>query len=175
MGPRAKLNSRSGADRKGTTNPMKKSVYVLAVVLSVSALWGADAFTGTWKLNPGKSKFEKGKEIREITVVMTEQGANSAVTAKGVQSDGKAISVRYTMPMKGGPMNFTEGGPAAGTAVVAKRVDANTVETTSMLNGKEVGSTRTTVSKDGKTLTRTAKTLDDKGKAVMSTAVLDRQ
>ena len=154
---------------------MKKFIYVLAVVLSVSTLWGADAFTGTWKLNPAKSKFAKGKGVKELTVVMAEQGANSMVTAKGVQSDGTAISVRYSLPMKGGPLNFTEGGPAAGTTVVAKRVDASTVDTTSTLNGKEVGSTHTTVSKDGKTLTRAAKNLDDKGKAVMSTAVLDRQ
>ena len=68
---------------------MKALVFLLAVVFA-GTLWAADAFTGTWKLSPAKSKFPKGFETKEMTVVMVEQGANIAVTAKGVGGDGKA-------------------------------------------------------------------------------------
>ena len=154
---------------------MKKFVYVLGVVLSVGMLWAADAFTGTWKLSPAKSKFPKGFETKEMTVVMTEQGANMAVTAKGVGADGTAISVKYSFPMKGGPVNYTEGAPASGTTVVNKRIDANTFESTITINGKDARTTRAVVSKDGKTFTLTRKGADEKGTAIEGMEFYERQ
>src|ERR1700730_5439827 len=144
---------------------MKKVIDTLA----------AYPFTGTWKLNPAKSTFAKGKEVKELTAVATEQGADSAVTVKGVAAVGKAFSIKYTVPMKGGPINYTESAPAAGTTVVSKRVDANTIESTTTLNGKKVGTTRAVVSKDGKSLTMTHVGFDDKGKAVRNTEIYERQ
>jgi len=144
---------------------MKKVIDTLA----------AYAFTGTWKLNPAKSTFAKGKEVKELTAVATEQGPNSVVTVKGVAAVGKAISIKYTVPMKGGSINYTESAPPAGTTIVSKRVNANTIESTTTLNGRKVGTTRAVVSKDGKTLTMIHRGLDDKGKAVKNTEVYERQ
>jgi hypothetical protein len=154
---------------------MKKFVYVLVVALSVGMLWAADAFSGTWKLNPAKSKFPKGFETKEMTVVMAEQGANMAVTAKGVGTDSKAISVKYSFPMNGGPVHYTEGGPAAGTTVVNKRIDANTFESTITINGKNARTTTAAVSKDGKTFTLTRKGADEKGNAIEGMEFYQRQ
>jgi len=154
---------------------VKKSMYALAVVLSVGSLWAADEFTGTWKLNPAKSKFAKGQEAKELTVVVTEQGGNSMVGVKGVAGDGKAISEKYSFPMKGGPVNYTEGGPPAGTSIVVKRVDANTAESTTTVSGKEAGTSRAVISKDGKTLTMTRKRMDDKSNSLSGTEVYERQ
>jgi hypothetical protein len=154
---------------------MKTFVYVVVVTLSVVTLWAADAFTGTWKLSPAKSKFPKGFETKEMTVVMAEQGANMAVTAKGVGGDGKTISVKYSFPMSGGPVNYTEGGPAFRTAVVNKRIDANTFESTITINGKDSRTTRAAVSKDGKTFTLTRKGADEKGNAIEGVEFYERQ
>lgn len=152
-----------------------KKVCMLFLVLSVGTLWAADAFTGTWKLSPAKSKFPKGFETKEMIVVMAEQGANIAVTAKGVGSDGKPISVKYTFPMKGGPVNYTEGAPAPGTTVVNKRIDANTFESTITINGKDARTTKAVVSKDGKTFTLTRTGADEKGNAIEGMEFYERQ
>ena len=64
---------------------MKKVIDTLA----------AYPFTGTWKLNPAKSTFAKGKEVKELTAVATEQGADSAVTVKGVAAVGTKTAGYY--------------------------------------------------------------------------------
>jgi hypothetical protein len=154
---------------------IKKIVFGLAVLSFVGLLWAADVFTGTWKMNVAKSTFAKGKEVKELTATVVEQGDNAMVTVKGIGGDGKAISTKYTTPIKGGPITYTEGGPAAGTTVVSKRVDVNTLESTASMNGKQVGTSRAVVSADGKTLTMTRKGVDDKGKAVDGVEVYTRQ
>jgi len=154
---------------------IKKIVFGLAVLSFVGLLWAADVFTGTWKMNVAKSTFAKGKEVKELTATVVEQGDNAMVTVKGTGGDGKAISTKYTTPLKGGPITYTEGGQAAGTTVVSKRVDVNTLESTASMNGKQVGTSRAVVSADGKTLTMTRKGVDDKGKAVDGVEVYTRQ
>ena len=154
---------------------IRKIVFGLAGLSFVGLLWAADAFTGTWKMNVAKSTFAKGKEVKELTATVVEQGDNAMVTVKGAGGDGKAISTKYTMPLKGGPITYTEGGPAAGTTVVSKRVDANTMDSTASMNGKQLGTTHAAVSADGKTLTLTRKGVDDKGKSVDGVEVYNRQ
>lgn len=153
----------------------RKIVFGLAVLSTVGLLWAADAFTGTWKMNVAKSTFAKGKEVKELTATVVEQGANAMVTVKGTGGDGKAISTKYSAPLKGGPVTYTEGGPPAGTAVMGKRVDANTLDSTASMNGKQMGTTHAVVSADGKTLTLTRKGVDDKGKPVDGVEVYNRQ
>ena len=113
-------------------------------------------------------------EVKEAIVVITEQGANFSITAKGANAAGP-VSVKYTMPMKGGAVSYTEGAPASGATSVTKRVNANTIDSTSTLNGKEVGTTHAVISADGKTLTRVVKGVDPQGKAYTNTEVYDRQ
>ncbi len=154
---------------------MKKAMYALAVVLSADSLWAADEFTGTWKLNAGKSTFAQGQEAKELTVVVTEQGTNLVVGVKGVAGDGKAISDKYSFPAKGGAVTYTEGGPPAGASIVVKRVNATEFESTTTINGKEVAASRAIISKDGKTLTMTRKRVDDKSGSLSGTEIYDKQ
>ena len=70
---------------------VKKLVLGLTLLSFAGRLLAADAFTGTWKLNVAKSKFAPGTEVKELTVVVAEQGANLAVTATGTAGDGKPI------------------------------------------------------------------------------------
>jgi hypothetical protein len=154
---------------------VKKLVLGLTLVSFSGVLLAADVFTGTWKLNVAKSKFAAGTEAKEVTAVIAEQGANLEVTVKGTAGDGKPIAVKYTFPAKGGAVSYTEGAPATGATVTAKRVNPNTIDSASSLNGKEVGSTHAVVSADGKTVTRVVKGMDAQGKAFQNTEVYERQ
>ena len=153
----------------------KKLVLGLTLLTFTGTLLAADVFSGTWKLNVAKSKFAAGTEVKEVTVVVAEQGANLEVTATGTAGDGKPISVKYTVPVKGGAVSYTEGAPASGAIPTVKRVNASTIDSTSSLNGKEVGSTHSVVSDDGKTLTRVVKGMDPQGKAFQNTEIYERQ
>jgi hypothetical protein len=154
---------------------VKKLVLALTVLSFTGTLVAADAFTGTWKLNVAKSKFAAGMEVKDVTAVIAEEGANLVVTVKGAAGDGKPISVKYTFPAKGGAVNYTEGAPASGATVTSKRVNASTIDSTSSLNGKEVGSTHAVIAADGKTVTRVVKGADAQGKAYQNTEVYERQ
>lgn len=154
---------------------IKKLALGLMVLGFVGTVSAADVFTGTWKLNVAKSTFTAGMEVKALSVVIVEKGADLAITATGTDGAGKATSVKYTVPVKGGAVSYTEGAPASGATAMTKRVDASTIDGTSSLNGKEVGSTHATVSADGKTLTRVVKGMDANGKAFTNTEVYDRQ
>jgi hypothetical protein len=60
-------------------------------------------------------------------------------------------------------------------AISAKRVDANTIDSTLKRMGKAVGTTKRTVSKDGKTLTFVTKLTNAQGEVMNTTLVYDRQ
>jgi hypothetical protein len=154
---------------------VKKLVLGLALVGFTGTLLAADAFTGTWKLNVAKSKLAPSTELKDLTVVVAEEGDKFLVTVKGTAGDGKPISVKYTLPVKGGAVTYMEGAPPTGATSTTKRVNATTIDSTSALNGKEVGSTHTVVSADGKMLTRVVKGMDTQGKPYQNTEVYDRQ
>ncbi len=153
---------------------MKKLLVVLMVLGFTGVVPAADRFAGTWKLNASQSKFAAGMEVKENTVVVAEQAGTLSVTANVVNAAGP-ISVKYTFPAKGGAVTYTEGQPPSGATSVTKRVDANTIDSTSTLNGKEVGTTHAVLSADGQTLTRVVKGVDAQGKAFTSTEVYTRQ
>lgn len=158
---------------------MKKLVCGLLVAGSFGfgLLWAADAFSGTWKLNVTKSKFSRSHEIKEETATITEQGENRVVTVKGMTGADKPISVKYSSPANGGTVTYTEGSPlaGAGAVVVVKKIDANTVDATATLNGKQVGTTHSVISADGKTLRQTQSYTDADGKTWKNTLVFERQ
>ncbi|MBV8706027.1 MAG: hypothetical protein JO150_07105 [Acidobacteriaceae bacterium] len=66
-------------------------------------------FVGTWKLDPAKTKYTTGEPPKELTLVTEEQGDNFQVTATGTNSDGAPFSVKYIVPVKGGPGQMQEG------------------------------------------------------------------
>ena len=154
---------------------LKKFVLGMMILGFVSAASAADVYTGTWKLNVAKSKYSPGPAPKAVTVVIAEKGADYSVSATGTDGAGKPTSVKYTFPMKGGPIAYTEGAPASGATVAIKRVNANTLEGTSTLNGKETGTTTTVMAADGKSFARTVKTTNAEGKPVNNNEVYEKQ
>ena len=154
---------------------IKRLMWTMLVLGSIGSLWGADAFVGTWKMNVAKSTFAAGREVKEMTMTVSEQGDNALVAAVGSYRDGKPISTKYTVPIKGGTLNYSQGAPPAGTTIVAKRIDNNTIEFTVTMSGKQLAADRGVLSADGKTITLMRNGVDASGKPFKGTEVFNRQ
>jgi hypothetical protein len=141
-------------------------------------LLGADnAFVGTWKLNVAKSKFAKGQEATDATMVVSVEGDTTTVTTNGTGGflgPGKHSS-KFTVPTAGGPLNYTEGPPPAGIADTLKSINNRTDDIISTQNGKEVLKTHVVVSANHKTMIITLSGADDTGVAFTSIEAYDRQ
>ncbi len=153
---------------------LKKLVLGLMVFGFVGAASAADVYTGTWKLNVTKSKYSPGPAPKAATVVIAEKGADLAIASSGTDGAGKPFATKYTFPMKGGPIVFTEGAPAAGITVAIKRPNANTIDSTSTQNGKTLATTNNVMAADGKSFTRTVKGTDAEGKPVNNAEVWEK-
>ena len=163
------------APRRQKITFMRKPKYLFAMLAFASTLFAADPFVGTWKLDPSKSKHSgNAPNAKEATLVIEEQSDNYHVTVTGTNSDGSPLSVKYTVPMKGGTGQVEAGGDVF-DAVSSKRIKSNQRENTYMKGGKNAGTRRSVVSKDGKTLTNTFKGTDPQGNPVTSTQVFDKQ
>jgi hypothetical protein len=154
---------------------MIKRVVCLLAALSCSVpVWAADPFAGTWKLDVAKSTFAKGGELKAETMVVVEQGENAMVTQNLTAVDGTPAAAKWTVPLKGGPAAFLEGGPPAGSIYAGERVNGTTMRFTMTVNGTVTYRQLVTLSADGKTLTIAAKGADPSG-PVEETAIFHRQ
>jgi len=144
---------------------------LLAIASAVIAADAPDPVIGTWKLNTAKST---GATLpRSETRTYAASAGGIALTWKRVGADGKETSVETTFKYDGKDYPVT--GSPDFDALSAKRVDANTIDSTQKRMGKAVGTTKRTVSKDGKTLTLVSKLTNANGEVVNTTLVYDRQ
>jgi hypothetical protein len=132
----------------------------------------ADVLVGTWKLNPGKSKYVTAQTIKELTVTVTEVGKDLDVTGKGTLMEGTPVSLHYTVPAAGGPGRIME---APYDAVSHKRIGPNEGEISYTRGGKVVLTDHGRVSADGKTLASTVRGTDPLGKPVDGVRVYEKQ
>jgi hypothetical protein len=151
---------------------LKLIFAMLIVCLAAAAVFAADAFTGTWKLNESKSKMGAGA-IKNTTVTYEVMGDTIKVTLDGVSADGTATHDEWTgkydgkdYPVTGNPMTDTR---------AYKKVNDHTLEATGKKGDKVVLTAKITVSADGKTRTVVATQTTADGKKVTSTAVYDKQ
>ena len=159
---------------------LKKSICAMVALgfLGFLLLGGNadDPFVGTWKLNLDKSKSNtKFHEVKNMTLVIAVEGETTSVRLKGTDPNNQPISVKYTVPSAGGPLNYTEGAPPAGITEMAKEINNRTVDITSTMNGKVVGKQHVVVSPDYKTMIVQESGLDDKGQPYKSRLVYERQ
>src|SRR5579862_8130754 len=121
-------------ERNRSMRSIRKALYSLVFLGLLTSIWGA-AIPGTWKLNVAKSK-PSPRLSKESTAVVEERGNDFSVTVTGIGADGKPFSEKYTYPKKGGPVNFSEGGPRNDVSVVCKIIDDHTWENTQTRDGK---------------------------------------
>jgi len=151
---------------------MRKILCALVLLAFATPLLASDPFAGTWTLNSAKTKYTAGTPPKSVTLVIEEQGANLQVTATGTADDGSPISVKYTIPIKGGT-GTVQAGDFDG--ISAKQVNAHVRENTYTKGGKEIRTRRMTVAKDGKTISSILKGTNPQGKPVVGVDVYDKQ
>lgn len=148
---------------------MKKLVVGL---LFATALWAESPFVGTWKLDAAKTKFTSGEPPRDETLVVTDVGDGAAITATGTTASGRPISMRYTVPSKGGAAEIQE---APCDAMTVTRTGANIADTVCTRRGRQIGTRHTVISDDGKTMSATVEGIDPFGRRVAGVEVYDKQ
>ena len=156
---------------------MCKTLYPLSLFLLAGSLFAADPFAGTWKLNVANSKIVGPNPApKELTAVVEVAGDQVTVTVKGTAADGSPISVKYTTPGTGGPVQFLEGAtPGVSSVFAKKKADSRISDSTDTKEGKVIQTTHWVVSPDGKSLRATIKGIDAQGKKFESVEVWDKQ
>lgn len=127
---------------------------------------------GTWKLNVAKSKFSPGPAPKSSSVTFSAAGQGVKAVIDGISGDGAKVHWEYSANFDGKPYPVT--GNPNGDMVVAKRVDATTVETSYTLKGKPTTLNRRVVSADGKTLTVTTTGVNAQGQKVNDVQVFEK-
>src|SRR4029077_5263847 len=137
------------------------AMLITALTLTVTTA-AADQLSGTWKMNPEKSKYRPGPAPKDLTVVVESDENNYKLDATGTDGDGKPIKIQYSAKFDG--KDYPATGVANADTVSVKRIDANTVETRQKKDGKVVMTITTKVSKDGKMRTSTWRGKNAEGK-----------
>jgi len=127
---------------------MRKALLLPAVVGLVGTLWAADAFVGTWKMNPAKSRFSYPPPKSFISIIQAQDNGIKAVVDV-IDADGNTIHRSLTAQYDGTDY------PATATdidTISFKKLDANTIDYVGKKNGKVLWTGRIVISKNGKTL-----------------------
>jgi hypothetical protein len=153
--------------RKG--NKMNKRSVVIAVMIifmlaAATAAMAADPWTGTWKLNPAKSK-APGDRIPHpsSTNIIEAQGETIHLVSDQTDAAGKLEHVEYTAKLDGKeyPVKTIPPGPQPYT-IVLKKINSRTREFvevigTFTIKGQDI------LSEDGKTFSRIVNSKDAQG------------
>jgi hypothetical protein len=132
---------------------------------------------GTWKLNPGKSKYNpKSLAPKAQTAKIEAAGSGTRNTTTGTASNGSNVNYGYTANYDGKDYPITGlGAPNGATTIAITRIDANTFEATLKKDGKVVLTNRTVYSADGKLRTTMGKGTTESGQATDNVTVYQRQ
>ena len=149
------------------------TVLLVALALSVTSAAATDQHTGTWKMNPAKSKYSPGPAAKSITLKVESDENGVKIDSEGIDGDGNPTHVQYDAKLDG--KDYVATGMPNGDHVVVKRIDANTLQTTVKKGDQVVMTVTSKVSADGKTRTSTFKGKDAQGRAVNNTVVYDKQ
>jgi hypothetical protein len=155
----------------------RSAAFATALLLAGLALAvtsaAADQHSGTWKMNPDKSKYSPGPAPKSTAVKVEADEKGVKINAEGINADGSPLHVQYDAKFDGKDYPVT-GVPYADTVSV-KRVGADTIESNMKKGGQVVMTVTSTVSKDGKTRTSTFKGKDAAGHDVLNVVVSDKQ
>ncbi len=146
---------------------------LLAISLSASSIWAADASIGTWKLNPAKSTYKPGPPPVAETRIYQAQSKGVKTTVKTTWADRLTTTVEYPANYDG--KDYPVSGSRDVDAVALTREDDFTSAATLKHAGKEIGVARRVVSRDGKTMTISYKGINTRGDLVDNVALYDRQ
>jgi len=133
--------------------PYRCLLSLLALLTSLGLCGGLaqtdhiTAFTGTWKLNLSKSKFNPGPPFKSFTLAFTPDGVRHLDL---VGADGQSLNV--ALPWSDG-LEVTPTGQGMEDTKVISKIQGKTVEDTWRRNGTVIEKVHGSISSDGKTLT----------------------
>jgi len=148
------------------------ATLLVAVALSVTSA-AADQHSGTWKMNPAKSKYSPGPAAKNLALTVEADENSVKIDSQGTDGEGNPTHVQYDAKFDGKDYPVT--GLSYGDMVTVKRIDANTIQTTIKKGDKVVMTVTSKVSDGGKTRTSTFKGKDAQGRAVNNVVVYDKQ
>ena len=149
------------------------SVLVLAVVLLPGLVAAQTPGLSTWSLNVAKSTFSSGPAPKSTTVTLSAAGQGVRAVIDGVGPDGGKVHWEYTANFDGKPYPVT--GNPDGDMVVAKRVNASTVETSYTLKVKPTIVNTCVVAAYAKTLTVTTTGTTAQGQKLNAVQVFEKR
>ena len=154
---------------------MKRRMFVLGTILFcfvASGAFAADVFSGNWKVNVVKSKYDPGPAPKSATSKIDAMEGGLKFTNDGVNSEGEPTHSEWSGKFDGKD-NPVKGDPNRDTAAL-KKIDDYTIEITNKKAGKPTTTIRTVFSKDGKTRTQTVKGTNAQGVKVNNMVVYEK-
>jgi hypothetical protein len=153
---------------------MKALALALTLIAVPSAASAADPFVGTFTLNPAKSSTSGGQMPPDLTLTISEDKANLLIETSGTTNGSPITADVLVLPKAGGTIKAPDGQKNYDSTVVSRK-DANTINMSALLQGKERTRVTLALSRDGKTLTRSFTSTNAQGKPVTGTSVLERR
>jgi hypothetical protein len=145
----------------------------LILMLCTIGLLSAADFTGTWRFDPAKSKYEGMPAPKEQTVTITANGKGFDYMAMGTSASGEPIHIMYTYVKDGEPIKST--GFPAWDGLVIKHGMEEKLEVEFTRGGKSIGKGVRVLAKDGKSYTVEGKIKLADGKAASFKAFYTKQ
>jgi hypothetical protein len=151
------------------------SAFALATVFAAgTATMAADSNVGGWKLNLAKSQYNPGPAPTSQILKIEAWGSDGVnYTSDGMDAAGKPAHWEFQAKYDE-KFVLLKGNPDA-DMISYKRIDANTIDSTTQLNGKVTGHSRAVVSADGKTRTLTQTGVNAKGQDIHNVLVFEKQ
>lgn len=158
---------------------MRLNYALAALITLVTAAFGADLYSGTWKLIPAKSTNNWGQKApQSMTRTYTPAaGGGYDVAVEGINGEGGKISNKLQAATNGevaiGNPNSQVIKMLGATHVQLTRVDDSTLVAKYMKDGKQVGTSTSKVS--GKTLRMVLEGTSTDGKKLSGVTVYEKQ
>ena len=143
------------------------------MMAAFSAAVSAADFSGTWKLDTAKSKYEGMPAPKDSTVTITTNGSGFDYMAMGTSASGESIHSMYTFVKDGAPIKTT-GFPNWDGIVITHSADPK-LDIDFMRGGKSIGKGVRDLAKDGKMYTVSGKIKLADGKSASFKAVYVKQ
>jgi hypothetical protein len=151
------------------------SVVVLLLTASDVMRAQSDPFSGTWKLNGTKSKFNSGPPFKSDTRTYESSSDGFKLTVERVIGDGSTQPYGISTKYDGKDYPITGQGPYGADTISVKRIDANITDSTLKKADKVLLTTRSVVSAGGRVLTFTTKGTNASGQPFNDVLVFDKQ
>src|ERR1700730_16659577 len=103
------------------------ATLLVALALSVT-LAVADQHSGSWKMDPAKSKYSPGPAAKSLTLKVESDEKGVKIDSEGVDGEGNPTHVQYDAKFDG--KDYPATGLPYGDTVSVKRIDANTIQAT---------------------------------------------